>query len=709
MHKKARKLKSLAASHGPVFVLASSQPVIKRGEMANFRCACHTRFMAYAGKAQPFCVVCGSEDVEQVGEDSDFQFPRDDENVASVQCPSCYTTNIMMASVATALAGKLHCVTCGEGVNYIPPEIPNQYDYEDTSPFENSEYEDDGLLSMADLENSDEDEDDGIPEDDSDLEEAAVRVFASLDTGLDENEDEDEDDGIPEDDSDLEEAAVRVFASLDTGLDEDLSYEDLDADEPALSDFDDEDDYDENSEEADFDDEDDYDENSEEADLDEDSGGEDFEDSEEADFDDEDDYDENSEEADLDEDSGGEDFEDSEEADLDEDSGGEDFEDSEEADFDDEDDYDENSEEADFDDEDDYDENSEEADFDDEDDYDENSEEADFDDEDADDGEIDEDYSDDTDTADLDDEDSDLNIMENSEEADPIDLEGFDDLNLNETSDLADLDEDADDEDADGSETASICLVNTVKGQLTFEAAGNKLTAYIRETPVATLTREEAGENAGVLSSETFAQAIAHTAQTMGAVRALEHFGFKLIKAKLPVTAFVNNKVSENTRKALSKIRKNNRGFQKKLAHAMQIASAGINKSFFKDSRNPIKEALYAEMQAAGISNPARIIDKVFASKGDAYHKELFAKATELMKKPHEIRNQLAEAIGDSNYQSADEGDEECSEDSQDLNSTLENAGIRSVDHTSMKIRNNSEMNTASTEAVAYLKSGSLF
>ena len=566
MHKKARKLKSLAASHGPVFVLASSQPVIKRGEMANFRCACHTRFMAYAGKAQPFCVVCGSEDVEQVGEDSDFQFPRDDENVASVQCPSCYTTNIMMASVATALAGKLHCVTCGEGVNYIPPEIPNQYDYEDTSPFENSEYEDDGLLSMADLENSD----------------------------------EDEDDGIPEDDSDLEEAAVRVFASLDTGLDEDLSYEDLDADEPALSDFDDEDDYDENSEEAD---------------LDEDSGGEDFEDSEEADFDDED----------------------------------------------------------------------------------------------ADDGEIDEDYSDDTDTADLDDEDSDLNIMENSEEADPIDLEGFDDLNLNETSDLADLDEDADDEDADGSETASICLVNTVKGQLTFEAAGNKLTAYIRETPVATLTREEAGENAGVLSSETFAQAIAHTAQTMGAVRALEHFGFKLIKAKLPVTAFVNNKVSENTRKALSKIRKNNRGFQKKLAHAMQIASAGINKSFFKDSRNPIKEALYAEMQAAGISNPARIIDKVFASKGDAYHKELFAKATELMKKPHEIRNQLAEAIGDSNYQSADEGDEECSEDSQDLNSTLENAGIRSVDHTSMKIRNNSEMNTASTEAVAYLKSGSLF
>ena len=611
MHKKARKLKSLAASHGPVFVLASSQPVIKRGEMANFRCACHTRFMAYAGKAQPFCVVCGSEDVEQVGEDSDFQFPRDDENVASVQCPSCYTTNIMMASVATALAGKLHCVTCGEGVNYIPPEIPNQYDYEDTSPFENSEYEDDGLLSMADLENSD----------------------------------EDEDDGIPEDDSDLEEAAVRVFASLDTGLDEDLSYEDLDADEPALSDFDDEDDYDENSEEADFDDEDDYDENSEEADLDEDSGGEDFEDSEEADFDDEDDYDEN----------------------------------------------------------------SEEADFDDEDDYDENSEEADFDDEDADDGEIDEDYSDDTDTADLDDEDSDLNIMENSEEADPIDLEGFDDLNLNETSDLADLDEDADDEDADGSETASICLVNTVKGQLTFEAAGNKLTAYIRETPVATLTREEAGENAGVLSSETFAQAIAHTAQTMGAVRALEHFGFKLIKAKLPVTAFVNNKVSENTRKALSKIRKNNRGFQKKLAHAMQIASAGINKSFFKDSRNPIKEALYAEMQAAGISNPARIIDKVFASKGDAYHKELFAKATELMKKPHEIRNQLAEAIGDSNYQSADEGDEECSEDSQDLNSTLENAGIRSVDHTSMKIRNNSEMNTASTEAVAYLKSGSLF
>ncbi len=672
MHKKARKLKSLAASHGPVFVLASSQPVIKRGEMANFRCACHTRFMAYAGKAQPFCVVCGSEDVEQVGEDSDFQFPRDDENVASVQCPSCYTTNIMMASVATALAGKLHCVTCGEGVNYIPPEIPNQYDYEDTSPFENSEYEDDGLLSMADLENSDEDEDDGIPEDDSDLEEAAIRVFASLDTGLDENEDEDEDDGIPEDDSDLEEAAIRVFASLDTGLDEDLSYEDLDADEPALSDFDDEDDYDENSEEADFDDEDDYDENSEEAD-----------------FDDEDDYDENSEEADFDD-----------EDDYDENS--------EEADFDDEDDYDENSEEADFDDEDDYDENSEEADFDDEDDYDENSEEADLD-EDADDGEIDEDYSDDTDTAALDDEDSDLNIMENSEEADPTDLEGFDDLNLNETSDLAALDEDADDEDADGSETASICLVNTVKGQLTFEAAGNKLTAYIRETPVATLTREEAGENAGVLSSETFAQAIAHTAQTMGAVRALEHFGFKLIKAKLPVTAFVNNKVSENTRKALSKIRKNNRGFQKKLAHAMQIASAGINKSFFKDSRNPIKEALYAEMQAAGISNPARIIDKVFASKGDAYHKELFAKATELMKKPHEIRNQLAEAIGDSNYQSADEGDEECSEDSQDLNSTLENAGIRSVDHTSMKIRNNSEMNTASTEAVAYLKSGSLF
>ena len=604
MHK-TKKLKALAASSGPIFVLASTQPAIKRGEMASYKCQCHARFMAYASQA-PFCVVCGSEEVEQVGEDSDdFNFPKDDENVASVQCPHCYTNNIMLSSVASVLAGKMHCVTCGEGVEYIAPDMPDDYVYSDPSTFLNNE-SDNSLLDTADLDDDedvdfsksfgddddegtelgeldqDENSDDDVPEDDSDLQMAAIKVIARLDEeeetsdnlenseeadldGDGDTEESDDDDDVPEDDSDLQMAAIRVIAGLDSGMPEDISDEDMDSLEP------------ETSEDAMFG-------------NDEEFSDDNLENSEEAEFENSDDNLENSEEAEFDDDGNEitENLEDDEGEGANTDIGSE--------------------------------------------------------------------FSDETSEGEL-----------ASDEG--SDIEGGEEY----TGEGDDLDDAGDFEKP---EAAKFKMVATVSGNLSFQSTTDSLIALVRNVPVATLTKEKAGENAGLLHSESFAEAIRHTASQLGKEKALAHYGFDLISVRLPVSSFVKKQVARKVKAAVTKVDSKTKGYSKKLNHALQIASAGMNKSFFKGSSNVLKESLYRELEAAGLRNPAKVIDKVFAARADEYHQALFEKAYELMNMTPEVRNQLAAAIGDSNYQGVENSDEE-SEDDRDLNNTLETSGVR--------------------------------
>lgn len=247
-------------------------------------------------------------------------------------------------------------------------------------------------------------------------------------------------------------------------------------------------------------------------------------------------------------------------------------------------------------------------------------------------------------------------------------------------------DGEASEDSTDAGETASVKLISVAKaGELSFELSGDKLTAYIGATPVATLDKAKAGENASVIHSGSFAQAIVHTAKRNGAEKALAHYGFELISVDVPVPTFVKDKAEATIKGEREKLVAAVKTLRNDFRQSLQIAAAGLNKSFFKNKTNVIKAALFEELAALNIRNPAKPIDKVFAAHSDAYHGVLLAIAEELMDKPADVRNQIAEAIGVSNYQVAQDEEMELSEDDDadgedvSVEETLESAGVRKI------------------------------
>lgn len=237
-------------------------------------------------------------------------------------------------------------------------------------------------------------------------------------------------------------------------------------------------------------------------------------------------------------------------------------------------------------------------------------------------------------------------------------------------------------------ETASVKLITVAKtGELSFELSGDKLTAYVGTTPVATLEKAKAGENAGVIHSNSFAQAIKHTAKQQGVERALAHFNFDLISVDLPIPAFVQEKAEAQIKGEREKFETATKSLRSDYRNSLQIVSAGLNKSFFKGKGNVLKAALFDELAATGVRNPAKIIDKVFAAHSDAYHTLLLEMAEDMMGKNAEARKQIAEAIGVANYQVAEmdeesEDSEESSEnDGGSVEEKLESAGLRKTKH----------------------------
>lgn len=268
--------------------------------------------------------------------------------------------------------------------------------------------------------------------------------------------------------------------------------------------------------------------------------------------------------------------------------------------------------------------------------------------------------------------------------------------------------------DSAGNESATVKLLTVAgKGDLTFELAGSKLTAYIGKTPVATLSKEVAGENAGVMHSTSFAQAVKHTAKQLGVDRALAHYGFKPIYVKLPVKKFVDDKAEAKIKAERAKLESQSKSMRAELMQGLQIAAAGLNKRFWKNKDNAIKASLFDELSALNVRNPAKMIDKVFAAKSDEYHTALFELATEILAKPVEVRNQIAEAIGIANYQAAEIDDVEVDEldENSDVSveETLESAGVRRTVTASNKSKTAPQFIASSVAEVRSLNGGRLF
>lgn len=221
---------------------------------------------------------------------------------------------------------------------------------------------------------------------------------------------------------------------------------------------------------------------------------------------------------------------------------------------------------------------------------------------------------------------------------------------------------DEEDEDVDV-ELEEVDLMDTVEGGLSIARHEDVIVAYRGPVPVATLKEENAGQNKPVFRSSGFSKAIITLASTEGP-SALANLGFESVKIKVPLKTVLENKVSAKVEVAKAKFEEQAKTFQEDMEQCLGLALAGMNKGFFKGKNNVLKNAFINELAAAGIRNPAKVVDKVFAGYSEEFSKNLLEKAFELSSKSLETRNELAEAIGDSEFISDPvEDDEEFSEE----------------------------------------------
>lgn len=126
----AAAVNASVASGALASVFASAElSVDKTTVLSGFHCSdCSTQFAAIAG-TKPFCITCGSEDVEDMAEDSGTPDLLDDEDqLTAVTCAVCGTHNIMRDDVVAALDGHANCVQCGADLPYVLPDVDEGVD-----------------------------------------------------------------------------------------------------------------------------------------------------------------------------------------------------------------------------------------------------------------------------------------------------------------------------------------------------------------------------------------------------------------------------------------------------------------------------------------------------------------------------------------------------------------------------------------------------
>jgi len=317
---------------------------------------------------------------------------------------------------------------------------------------------------------------------------------------------------------------------------------------------------------------------------------------------------------------------------------------------------------------------------------------------------------------------SDLDLSEtesDNEDLDEDDLE--DDLEDDANADVdSDLDDDEvignsdDDEIADEENYSEQELSSMVKGELTLSRINDVIVASVNNLPVATLAKKDSGSNENLFHAASFTTAIQETVKRVGLKNGLSHYGFSLAKVKVPVTKIMKKKVAKKVEKEVAALNTKVDDVIENFDQCFGIALAALNKGFFKGKTNPLKDGFVAQLSTAGIKSAGTVVDKVFKTYGNEMNLAAFELAKDLMGKSQEFRNEIAEAVGESNYQdSADiENDSESDDlDNQPLEARLEGSGLlprRQTELSKLHSVKNVEVSNI-IENVRKLSGGSLF
>ena len=220
--------------------------------------------------------------------------------------------------------------------------------------------------------------------------------------------------------------------------------------------------------------------------------------------------------------------------------------------------------------------------------------------------------------------------------------------------------------------------------EFSLSSSGNNVLAFLGPIHIATLTKESAAENASIMHTAPFFDAVAKTVKESSVSAGLESLGFTTVRANFPYVKAARALVARNTKKIQATFDQRTAEFNADMRQGMGIAAAALTKGFFTADENSLKRGFYDALSSTGVRNPERLIDDVFRRYGDQYNQAVIARATDLLSKPLEVRNTIAEAVNASAYIKAEKSDEQLDENAdpqQDMDQEVEQttAGMRPV------------------------------
>ena len=107
----------------------------------------------------------------------------------------------------------------------------------------------------------------------------------------------------------------------------------------------------------------------------------------------------------------------------------------------------------------------------------------------------------------------------------------------------------------------------------------------------------------------------------------------------------LNKRVTAKAEKLTAAVRAEHQARSEVLEQCLAIAAVGINRQYFRDTRNELRAALIEELETANVRGADKLVRRIFASKGVDYAKAILTLAMKLTSKSDEVRAEYVEAL----------------------------------------------------------------
>lgn len=178
--------------------------------------------------------------------------------------------------------------------------------------------------------------------------------------------------------------------------------------------------------------------------------------------------------------------------------------------------------------------------------------------------------------------------------------------------------------------------------------AGSKTLCVVKDTTViASMTpaRAKKAQVLDVYASPAYHHLLTVEAKKHGLMSALVANGFATERLNLSASKVVAKTIKLEAASIEKRLTKVQAAKQEALDQSIAIAAVGISRNFFNQVDNPLRAALEQELVQAGLKNPQRMLQRIFASHGQGYIQNALALAHKLSAMNEQVRADYAEAL----------------------------------------------------------------